>query len=69
MATIQIPNIEENKLYFLFKRGQKEHISALYNEGEVYINSIDFIRKCDSNEDRTDEDDGLLYREYLGKEQ
>lgn len=58
--------IEENRLYFLFRRGKKEHIQALYEDGELYINSIDFIRNCDDNEERSDEDDGIKFRKFLG---
>lgn len=63
----EIIPIEENKLYFLFRRGKKEHIKALYEKGEIYINSIDFIRKCDENEERSDEDDGINYRNFFGE--
>jgi hypothetical protein len=62
-----IIHIEENRLYFLFRRGQEEHIKALYEKGEVYINSIDFIRKCDNNDERTDADDGIYFRKYIGE--
>ncbi len=58
--------LEENRVYFLFRRGQKEHIQALYEEGYVYINTIDFIRQCDDNKERSDEDDGISYRHFLG---
>lgn len=59
--------IEENRLYFLFRRGKEEHIKALYENGEIYINTIDFIRKCDENEERSDEDDGINYRKFFGE--
>ena len=58
--------IKENTVYFLFKRGKKEHINALLENGELYINSIDFIRECDDNQERSDEDDGIKTRNYLG---
>lgn len=64
--TNNIIPIEEKKVYFLFKRGLKEHIQALYENGEVFINSIEFIRNCDNNEERSDEDDGIYYRRFLG---
>lgn len=63
----EIIQIEENRLYFLFRRGKEEHIKALYEKGEIYINSIDFIRKCDENEERSDEDDGISYRKFIGE--
>ena len=63
----QIIPIEENRLYFLFRRGKKEHIEALFENGELYINSIDFIRKCDENQERSDEDDGINYRKFIGE--
>lgn len=58
--------IEDNRLYFLFRRGKQEHIKALYEEGEIYINSIDFIRDCDDNDERSDEDDAIEYRKFFG---
>lgn len=66
MKNKKITPIEENRLYYLFRRGKKEHIQALYENGELYINSIDFIRKCDNNEERSDEDDGIRFRKFLG---
>ncbi|QQU02151.1 hypothetical protein [Myroides odoratus] len=62
-----IKPILDNQVYFLFRRGKKEHIEALFEKGEIYINSIDFIRDCDDNEERSDEDEGINYRQYLGK--
>ncbi len=59
--------IKNNRLYFLFRRGKIEHIKALYEEGEVYINTIDFIRTCDNNPERADVDDGILFRKFLGE--
>ena len=58
--------IEENSLYLLYRRGDLEHINSLYEKGELYINTIDFIRKCDLNEDRTDSNDGISKRLFLG---
>ncbi len=62
----EIIPIEENRLFFLFRRGQKEYVEALYNDGIVYINSIDYIRECDNNAERSDKDDGILSREFFG---
>lgn len=59
--------IEDDRLYFLFRRGQHEHIKALCEEGEVYLNPINFFRQCDGNEDRTDRDDGIYYRKFIGE--
>lgn len=59
-------NIKNNSVRFLFRRGKKEHIENLFYNGELYINTIDFIRKCDDNEERSDKDDGISYRNYLG---
>jgi len=56
----------DNKLVYLIRRGPKEFIQSLYEEGEIYINPIDLIRYYDNNPDRSDEDDGLLHRDYLG---
>lgn len=58
--------IVQNRLYFLFKRGEYEHIKALYEEGEIFMSSIDSIRKCDNNDERTDKDDGIFLRKYIG---
>lgn len=66
---IKIIPIEEETLYFLFRRGTKEHIEALYEKGEIYINTIDFIRKCDDNEERADKDDSIKYRKYIDNAQ
>ncbi|WP_320051597.1 hypothetical protein [uncultured Acetobacteroides sp.] len=63
----EIIPIEDNRLYFLFKRGEHDHIKALFEEGEVYINSIDHIRKCDNNKERSDEEDGIFYRNFIGQ--
>lgn len=63
----EIIPIEENRLYFLFKRGKEEHIKALYEKGEVYISHIDYIRNCDENEDRSYKDDGINYRNFFGE--
>lgn len=59
--------IEENSLYLLYRRGKNEHIKSLYENGEIYINTIDFIRKCDDNLERSDLDDGIMIRDYIGK--
>lgn len=58
--------IEDNSIYLLFRRGNPEHIKALYEKGEIYLNTIDFIRKCDENFDRTDPNDGISKRLFLG---
>lgn len=66
MAKDDIIWIEDNTLYFLFKRGNPIHIKSLYEKGELYFSTIDFIRKCDQNEDRTDPNDGIAKRTFLG---
>lgn len=63
---IGIP-IENNRVYFLIRRSKDEFIRALYEEGEIYINSIDFIRNCDDNQERSDKDDGIFARKYVGE--
>ncbi len=50
----------------LFRRGKAEYIKALYEKGEIYLNTIDFIGKCDQNADRTDPNDGISNRLFLG---
>ncbi|MVZ62144.1 hypothetical protein [Sphingobacterium humi] len=56
--------IEENKVHFLFRRGKKEHIENLLYKGEIYINTIKFIRGCDDNWERSDKDDSISYRRF-----
>ena len=63
----KIQPIEKDNVYFLFRRGKKEHIETLYEKGEIYINSIDFIRDCDNNFERSDNEDGIEYRKYFGE--
>ncbi len=58
--------IEDNTLYFLYRRGNPEHIKSLYDKGEIYFNTLDYIRICDQNEDRTDPNDGISNRLFLG---
>ncbi|WP_221390823.1 hypothetical protein [Dyadobacter sp. NIV53] len=38
---------------------------SLLKKGEIYMNTYDFFRDCDKNTDRTDPDEGLVYREYM----
>ena len=57
--------IEENTLYVLFRRGESEHIKNLFEKGEMYIHTIDYIRTCDTNKDRSDLNDSMHKREVL----
>ncbi len=57
----------ENTLHLLFRRGKSEHIQNLLKKGELYINTIDFIRECDDNEERSDPHDSILERTFFGK--
>lgn len=59
--------IEDNRIYFLFKRGRYDHIKTLYETGEIYINTIDFIRNCDNNRERSDSNDSISFRKYFGQ--
>ncbi len=59
--------VEDNHVYLLFKRGRTEHINALYERGELYFSSIDFIRNADDNTDRTDRYDGYAFRQFYDK--
>lgn len=59
--------IKDNEVFLLYRRGRPEHIKALYEKGELYINTIDFIRKCDGNWERSDPEDSILERNYLGE--
>jgi hypothetical protein len=58
--------IKENSIYFFFRRGKKEHIASMYEKGEIYLNTIDFIRNCDENMERSDPEDGIFERKFLG---
>ena len=57
--------IEENTLYVLFRRGESEHIKNLFEKGEMYIHTIDYIRTCDTNKDRSDLNDSMHERQVL----
>ncbi len=58
--------IEENTLFILFRRGKTEYIKNLFEEGEIYMNTVDFIRDCDNNQDRSDPYDSIQERQFLG---
>lgn len=64
MSTKKIIPIEDNKLYFLFRRGKKEHIESLYYNGEIFINTVESMKSFDDNPQRTDKDEGLINRQY-----
>ena len=53
-----------DKPIILLRRGKKEHIENLYNNGELYINTFDAIREYDSNLDRSDSLDCVSH--YIG---
>jgi len=57
--------MEENTLYMLFRRGEPEHIKNLFEKGEIYINTVDHIRTCDANKDRSDLNDSTDERQVL----
>ena len=59
--------IQDKHVYLLFKRGQAEHIKALYEHGEIYMSTVGFIRNADDNTERTDKYDSFAFRKYLGK--
>jgi hypothetical protein len=58
---------DPDELYLLYRRGQPQHIKALYEKGEVYINPINFIRYWDDNAERSDPNDGILSRDFWGE--
>jgi len=43
-----------------------KELKMLYERGEIYLNTIDFIRKCDQNVERTDPHDGISKRLFFG---
>lgn len=57
--------IEKNTPYILFRRGEYEHMEKLFKEGEIYINTVDYIRTCDENQDRSDINDSMDERDVL----
>jgi hypothetical protein len=57
---------KENRLFILFRRGKTEYIKNLFEKGELYMSTVDFIRNCDENQDRTDPNDSIFKREFLG---
>jgi hypothetical protein len=58
--------IKDNTLYILFRRGKNEHMKNLFERGEIYINTVDYIRNCDNNQERSDPDDSIQKRQFLG---
>lgn len=38
----------------------------MFEEGEIYINTVDYIRNCDNNEERSDPNDSIKKRQFLG---
>lgn len=52
------------KCVSFIKRGQNEHIKALFEKGEVYISTVDFIKNCDES-GRGDSHEGLIQRFYI----
>lgn len=46
------------------KQGQVEHIKALYEKGEVYFSTVNFIKNCDES-GRGDSHRGLIQRFYI----
>lgn len=64
MPNIKSFKIEDNHVYYLFKRGKHEHIKALYESGEIFMSTIDFIRTCDDNLARTDKYDAISKRTF-----
>lgn len=49
-------------LHLLLRRSTTEIIKSLYEKGEIYINTIDDIRKYDNNPERSDPYDSMGYR-------
>lgn len=52
-------------LICLYRRGKTEHVEALLKKGEVFINHIKYIRKCDENGERSDPSDGIHSRDFF----
>lgn len=59
--------INEKTTYILFRRGKPEHIASLFEKGEIYINTIDCIREYDENKERSDPNDSITVRKYIGE--
>jgi len=50
--------------YFLIRISSKEYIENLYYRGEIYMNTVDYYRRCDDNLQIGDDLEGPSY--YLG---
>ncbi len=55
---------ETDNLFFLYRRSEKKFLQDLYENGELYIRTIDEIRKSDENQERSDPHDGIKTRVY-----
>ena len=51
--------MEDNRIHFLIKLGKKEHIERLRNEGMIFMNSIDFFKSMENDEQRKDSEEGI----------
>lgn len=57
-----------NKFYAgLLKFGKKEHMEALFNDGEIYLNTFDYFRKIDISPDGRGDPNEYLTSHYAGK--
>lgn len=51
---------QEKAIRHIFKIGKAEHMVALLNHGELYMNTIDWFRKADQNTERFDSLEGAV---------
>lgn len=51
----------------LSRRAEKIYIDSLFERGEIYINTVEDIRKWDDNVHRTDPDDSIFHRLFMGE--
>lgn len=48
-------------LFWLLKFGQRKHIEDLYNNGTIYMNSINYFKRVEQNEQKKDDREGILH--------
>jgi hypothetical protein len=55
----------ENIIHHLIKLGKKEHIECFRNKGIVFMNSINFFKEMEEDEQRKDNEEGILRIEQV----
>ena len=55
----------KNLIHHLIKLGKKEHIEGLRNKGIVFMNSINFFKEMEEDEQRKDVHEGIEQIEQI----